>query len=369
MGIYLKSGMILFFLLGIVPCVIGFPFAERVTDPLKRKFNFSKLMSAIVCGYITMWAAFQLITVFFILTSGKFNSLYKTFFVLLLVAFVIILVWKVMTLKKKPEEIKETDPLLNIIEMKEENVLEKNLKKLMWVLFAFLVLFQIGMSVVMAFADGDDAFYIPISQNAVASGNMYRTIPYTGENTILDTRHGLAPFPIWIAFLSKASQIQATILAQSILGSVLLILCYCIYGKIAGVLFRDKKDGIPYFMCLIALLFLFGNYSFYSAETFLLTRTSQGKAVLANLVIPFFFWCLLRLAEDEKKNRVFYFLLVLGSIASWLCSTMGTFFSVMMIGIGGLVMAITQKKGSIFAKSCVIALPSVLFALFYVWLQ
>lgn len=238
-----------------------------------------------------------------------------------------------------------------------------------WSAFFLVALFQLVMSVCMAFADGDDAYYIPISETTAASGSMYRTIPYTGETTILDVRHGLAPFPIWIAFISKVSRVPATILAQSILGGVLLLVCYSIYHAVAEVLFKDKKAGIPYFMLFVSLLFLFGNYSFYSAETFLMTRTSQGKAVLANLVIPFLFWCLLQLAEEGKNKKVLYLLLLLGSMASWLCSTLGTFLCAALFGIAGFVLAIREKNWKVFAKLMLCALPSMAFALFYYFLQ
>ena len=164
--------------------------------------------------------------------------------------------------------------------------LEKK-EKIAWIVFGGLLALQLVCAVVLTYADGDDAFYIPISAATESSGNMYRTIPYTGEATTLDVRHALAPFPVWIAFLSRVSGIHATILAQSILGGVLLVICYLIYDRIAHVLFADNKEGIPVFMLLVSVMILFGNYSFYSAETFLITRASQGKAVLGNLIVPF----------------------------------------------------------------------------------
>lgn len=371
MGIKFSSAVILFLLVVIVPYIAGLPFAEKIMKSAEKKAGFEKQLSAVVCGYIVLWAAFQLVAVPFILTTDRFDSVYKVFSILIFAVVLSVIVWKIVTFRKKAKESSQgkKDPVWNLSPGKKENLPEKRLSTAVWIIFSLLVVFQVVMSTVMAFADGDDAFYIPISQNAVTSGRMYHTIPYTGEITSLDLRHGLAPFPIWIAFLGKASGIPATVLAQSVLGGVLLLLCYAVYGMIAGELFRNKKEGIPYFMCFTAILFTFGNYSLYSAETFLMTRTSQGKAVLANILIPFFIWCLLRLAGDEKENRVFYFLLVFASAASWLCSTMGIFFSVMMTGIGGLVISTAQKSIKKFIRFCLCMVPSVVFAVLYLRLQ
>lgn len=216
---------------------------------------------------------------------------------------------------------------------------------------------------------------------------MYRNVPYTGESLQLDVRHGLAPFPVWFAFLSRVSGVPATILIQSIWGAVLLLLCYLLYSRIAKILFEDNIEGIPCFMLLTAVLQLFGNYSFYTAETFLLTRAGQGKAVLSNLIIPFLFWCLLQMGreyrmdnnlakqhrrpdtESDKRKILLCILIVLATMASWLCSSLGTFLCAAMIGIGGVVIAIAYKNRKAFWHAVACALPSGFFAVLYLLLQ
>ena len=48
--------------------------------------------------------------------------------------------------------------------------------------------------------------------------------------------------------------------------------------------------GIPFFMILTELLLLFGGYSVYSVENFVMVRASQGKAILAGIILPFLFY-------------------------------------------------------------------------------
>ena len=358
-----------------VPLMLGAPFAGKLGKG-----------SALVCGYMVMWAVFQVLCVGFILTTGSFDQVVYSFAGLTLAASFGILagLLKKAAAGKKSREKSALQPeakqgqqetghgklrgALGSLSLEE---------KIVWGLFFAILLFQLFMSVSMAFADGDDAFYIPISVATESSGTMYRTIPYTGESTLLDIRHGLAPFPVWIAFLSRVSGVHATILAQSILGGVLLLVCYLIYWQMGKLLFSEKKEGIPYFLLLTAILFLVGNTSFYTAETFLVTRTSQGKAVLAALVLPFAIWCLLGLSgEYEKKQeksreriRAISVLLLADSLAACLCSTLGTFLCGALVGVSGLVLTVKHRNLKILLRAVCMIAPSAVYALLYLILQ
>ena len=359
-----------------VPFMLGAPFAGKLGKG-----------SALVCGYMVMWAVFQVLCVGFILTTGSFDQVVYSFAGLTLAASFGILIglWKKAMAEKKNRE--KSAGLQPETKQGQQETGHGKLRgafgslsleeKIVWGLFFAILLFQLVMSVSMAFADGDDAFYIPISVATESSGTMYRTIPYTGESTLLDIRHGLAPFPVWIAFLSRVSGIHATILAQSILGGVLLMVCYLIYWQIGKLLFSEKKEGIPYFLLLTAILFLVGNTSFYTAETFLVTRTSQGKAVLAALVLPFAIWCLLGLSgEYEKKQeksreriRAISVLLLADSLAACLCSTLGTFLCGALVGVSGLVLTVKHRNFKILLRAVCFIAPSAVYALLYLILQ
>ncbi len=380
-GIY--SFCMLFLWLLAVPACLGFPFAGMGTESGKKRAG-----TALVCGYMVMWALFQGVALAFILTSGSFDAVVYGFAFLAGTGALAGAGWFLVYRFKKPRTVKaqKSGSIPWKIENKQERF-KAYLGLAVWCVFIALVLYQVIMSGMLAFADGDDAFYIPVSAAAEASGKMYRTIPYTGESTQLDVRHGLAPFPVWIAFLSRFSGIHATILAQSILGGVLLLLCYLIYSRIANLLFAGQEEGIPYFMLFVSLLILFGNYSFYTSETFLMTRTSQGKAVLGSLIIPFLFWCLLQAGREYRKDYEsspeskrprrkgskeklrLGILMVLATAASWLCSSFGTFLCAALIGTGGLVISLAYRNYRAFIYAAVCVLPSAFFAVFYILLQ
>lgn len=380
-GIYSFCMLVLWLL--AVPICLGLPFAGMGTESGEKRTG-----TALICGYMVMWALFLAVSLVFILTTGSFDAVVYGFSFLAGAAALACAGWFLFCRFKKPRIKKVKRP--GCLPWKMENKQER-FKACMglavWCIFSALVLYQAVMSGMLAFADGDDAFYIPVSAAAEASGKMYRTIPYTGESTQLDVRHGLAPFPIWIAFLSRVSGIHSTILAQSILGAVLLLLCYLIYSRIAKLLFEGQEEGIPYFMLFVSLLILFGNYSFYTAETFLMTRTSQGKAVLGSLIIPFLFWCLLQAGREYRKDYELAserkrpeqdagkgklrlgILMVIATAASWLCSSLGTFLCAALIGTGGLVISLAYRNYRAFLYAAACVLPSIFFAVFYILLQ
>ncbi|MDE7044556.1 MAG: hypothetical protein K2O97_05995, partial [Acetatifactor sp.] len=67
-------------------------------------------------------------------------------------------------------------------------------------------------------------------------------------------------------------------------------------------LFKKIRELLPMFMVLTALWQMFGAVSIYTAETFFLTRTWQGKSFAGNFVIPAVLWVFLCLFERGKPK-------------------------------------------------------------------
>lgn len=203
---------------------------------------------------------------------------------------------------------------------------------------ALLILQQV-LAGVLAYEEGDDAFYVAVSSITAESGTMYEILPYTGGTTGLDARHGLAPFPIWIALISRLTGIHAATIAQCVLPVVLIAMAYAVYALIGRRLFKENRRGQLLFLLLLELLVVFGGQSLYTAENFLLVRTAQGKAVLANIVIPFtflLFFLLLEKLEQGKMPEIRYWLLLgMTMITGCLCSTLGTLLVCLLLAVGG----------------------------------
>lgn len=357
--IFLIAGLLLVSAgMGLVPAV-------KLCKGNKKSF----LLWAFVCGMVFQWALFQVISLPFILKERPFSQVVFLYGACAVIWTAGSLVWvsvKGVTGRKRSLRLldagtgrAETETAVQ----KEGFPVGGYMKYVLWGIFVALLLLQLFQAVFLAYADGDDAYYVGVAAVTESSDTMYRVIPYTGETTTLDVRHGLAPFPVWIAFLSRISGCPVTVTAHVALPLILIPLCYLIYAFLGNRIIRDKK-WLPVFLILLEVMILWGNYSFYTAETFLLTRSRQGKAAIANIMIPFLFLILFcigeKLQEQKKAGAVLWLLLAAGVTASCFCTTLGSFFSCLLIGLSGICMAASYKNYKILLPLFLCCIPALI---------
>ncbi len=339
----------------LVSVGMGLAPAVKVCGTHTRKF----LPWAFVCGLVCLWSMFQILSIPFILKERPFSQV-------VILYGIGILLWTAGSL------------FFFFAEKRKHSFAIKSKSKFtakeywLWGIFFALLLFQLFQAVFLAYADGDDAYYVGVAAVTESSDTMYRMIPYTGETTTLDVRHGLAPFPVWIAFLSRLSGCPVAVTAHIVLPLVLIPISYLIYAFVGNRLIKEKK-WLPVFLILLEVLILWGNYSFYTAETFLLTRSRQGKAAVANIMIPFLFLILFligeKVQEKKKAGMVLWFLLAAGITASCLCTTLGSFFSCFLVGLSGICMAVCYKNYKILIPLVLCCIPAVFYFGLFVLIQ
>lgn len=244
---------------------------------------------------------------------------------------------------------------------------------LLWLLFAAVLLFQLVQAVRMTYTDGDDAYYVSISTTVANDEQMYKKLPYTGYGTELDARHGLAPFPVWIAYLARLSGMKPVSVAHMVLPAVLIAFAYAVFYLVGRQLFPQRGGKLPLYLLITGLLVLFGDYSIYTAENFLIARSRQGKAALCSFVIPFLFYLLLfwlkRLERQEKISALFYLLLFATNITGCLCSTLGGLILCMLIGIVGLLGVVGYRRWGQLLPLALCCLPYVGYVVLYLTLS
>lgn len=311
-----------------------------------------------ISGQMLLWAGFQLIVVPMVLLEKSFQLVVKYFNIymvgLLLVATVLFL-WR----RRKPR----------LCMVREKKAPQNRGILLCWCIFWALLVFQLVMAVIMTYADGDDAFYIAEATHAVDSELMYNKIPYTGWTTEMDVRHALAPFPIWIAYLSKVTGIKTVSVAHVLLPIAMISMTYGIYYLLGERLLASRRERLPLFLIFAELLVIFGDYSFCSVENFMIARSRQGKAALGSIVIPMLILLLLILLEklqESKKLSFWYWVLLTATLtAGCLCSTLGALLSCMLVGITGMCAAVCYRRWSVLFPMAACCIPCVLYAGIY----
>lgn len=339
---------------------------------------------ALCLGFILMWAVFQLVAVPFIVRNGRFFHVAFVFEMLCLI-FALAGMF-LFFLQLKGGLWKELFGGGNVASFvrgfsDKGKRREQALVVFLWAVVLAGLLFQVLQAYRLAYADGDDAFYIPISVAASQSGDMYMKNPYTGDSTELSMRYGLAPFPIWVAFIASKCQVNAAVAAHSLIPLVLIPVTYILYlelGKLlcsgplsgGGDKWQMKKETmLPLFMIFVMLLQIFGNYSIYPASTFLLTRTRQGKAALGNVILPFFILLLYRMAEEIKERGKAQWQNVLWLMAAMtagcLCSTMAAFLCGMLLMLAAFLIFLLYRKPAVLCQGFLGCIPGIVYALLY----
>lgn len=342
-------GIKLFFWMFIIPYSCGIPLASGF-GVRGRSFEMTW-----VSGYLIMVSVFQIYYTFFILFYNHFTPLVW----LSGITYIAIALFAMIQYGKH-----------HIGGRRAGRHKKSGREYVLWGIFGFLLLFQLYKTIFYYYPDGDDAFYAVTSVITTTNDNMYINIPYTGETSVLDKRHAFSSAPIFIAFLARICGIHPTVMSNVFFSVVIIVLTYMIYKLIAMELLEDKIEYIPLFMIFISILTLYGNNTIYQSSTFLLTRTGQGKAFLANLVPAVILLGLIYLDQFEKGDRrdkavPLWVFLACGMITAGYTSTMGIFLGPFLAGGGTIILAIRHKRKAILKKFIFAAMPLAILSILY----
>ena len=348
----------LIFILIIVPLLTGI-MPAKLLEREKRRISAIYIM-----GFLCQLALFQLVAIPAILINPydfhKVVIIYTVLMVICSVAGATLLFIKIK---------KDGNPAKEIIRSHRPLSAENGF---FWILALGLIIFQAVMFVVMQSFDGDDAYYVVQSLLTYETNTMYSIKPYTGLTTSIDVRHALAAMPMWIAYVARMTNIHPTILAHSIIGLILIPILYMLYYRCGYLILKKDYRRLPVFMIFVSIMYIFGGVSIYTPATFMITRTWQGKAMLANIIILAIMWLLLSVYETEnieKEARLGYWvMLFITNICAAMCSTASVFLAAMLIGFCGLIMSIYKKDIQIGLRLMVTCLPLVAYgAMYMLW--
>lgn len=338
-----------------IPMLIGAALAF-FADRQKRSLSFMW-----ISGYMISWGLFQLITVPLVLlkVSQGFILVVRLYAAGSLLLAAVGLFFCLRGLRRRKVR-------LTLVRGAGENGREN---RIYWMIFLALLAVQLVLAVVLYYGDGDDSYYVAVSTLTESSNTLYELMPYSMGGTDLDMRHGLAPFPVWIAFLARVSGIPAVSVAHVAVPLALIPTTYLIFFQI-GIQLVGKKGGkLPLFMSCTALLIIFGNYSIYTAENFMLARSRQGKAALGSVVIPMvlllFFLILDQTEKRQREQRTLWLLLAATVTAACLCTTLGTMLMCMLLGVTGLCAAFVYRRMALAVKTGLCCLPALVYAVLY----
>lgn len=343
------KGLIAIVVFLIVPFLLGL----LITRFTKNEKN--NIILAYLIGYLIEFAICEIISIPLIFMQKEYNVLLITY---VFIIGILSLISFVINFKSFKEII-----LDNIKKIKE-------LPKLLSIICIGLILVQMFIYAFYTHIDDDDAFYVGTSVTTVQTNTLYKYSPTTGitsgENILL--RYRLSPFPLYMAVLSSILNIHPTIVAHTIFPVIILPIIYSVYYLLSKEIFKEDKESSILFVILINLLNIFGGYSIRTNFAFLLFRIWQGKALLANLLIPSIWLFVLKAHKNNYKLLDCFILLILVFAAN-LTTTMAIGFA--PISLMGLAFALElidfnfKKFIKNILKCLVCCMPSIIYGLIY----
>lgn len=242
----------------------------------------------------------------------------------------------------------------------------KSIQEHSYMLIPLLIMIGIQQLIVFNHIDwsADASYYIGKVSTDVYTNTMGQYDPYTGSAlSALDSRRLFACFQEYNAVIAQFFHIHPLKQAKLIMPQLLILLTSILYYHIGLELFQRDKKKADLFTCFVILLDLFSN-TIYTNATFLMTRTYEGKSILANIIIPGLFFCFLLIWKKERK-KLQTLLLVLLSYSSCIFSAS----SMLIVPVGltaGMIPQIIKErswKKLVFYFICI--LPNMLVCAVY----
>lgn len=216
------------------------------------------------------------------------------------------------------------------------------------------------------YLDWDDTYYVNLANEAVNSNRIYWVYPETGAFPDFDKRYVLSLWPIFYAWLSKLIGVIPTIMAHTILPWLIVPLAYMVYALIGKRLFPEEKQLQGMFLALAVLLHLFMSGEHTSGLTFLSITPWVGKGVLATVLIPMLFYCILRTIQEDHVGN--WILLGITGLAGCLLSSMGIMLTPVFVGAAVFLGALRKRSVRYLLCGAASCLPCIVLGVYYIYL-
>lgn len=229
-----------------------------------------------------------------------------------------------------------------------------------------LAMLQACVYIFCAHEDADDSFYVATAVTSVEDDSLYEINPYTGDAyQSLPSRYVLSPFPVFTAILSRCAMLHPAAAAHTALPFVLVCFTYAVYALIGRVLFFGDREKTDWLVFLTGVFLMFSGYTTSTQGSMALLRIWQGKGFLAAALLLLLIWQFLGFVRNEEKEPD-YALLSASMLACCLASSMGILLGAILLGLGGILVALGRRSLRILLKMALCALPNLLLGLAYV---
>lgn len=225
-----------------------------------------------------------------------------------------------------------------------------------------ITVFVIYKAMTLQHVDEDDTRFVVNAMDMIENNTVFLTNPANG-NELLNwygelVKDVVSPYSVFPASIAYFTGMKAVTAFHSVMPIIFLVLISCLYYELAERFFRGRRDYKSLFVVFLWLVNIFGYYSVYGQETFMMTRLWQGKSIVAAIGIPAMIMLLLDVYNDST-DRTAYILLFMTNASMCFFSGMGIILMLIMTACYGLVYAIDQKKFRILLYLGATCIPNI----------
>lgn len=235
-------------------------------------------------------------------------------------------------------------------------------------LWDWIPLLVMGISVIAAsliyVSFWDATYYVGQVSFSVYTDTINLVDPLSGDFlSVFDLKHCLATYHVNDAVICQLFGIHPLIETKTVMVMVIMALTNLLYYQIGCLLFHSDKKAVAIFM-LFFLALNFCTYSSYTASSFLMFRTYEGKAITANLSIPAIIYLFLRLYGDKKESenaleKQIWRQMLLVSWGAVAIASSAMFLVPTILAAGALPYSIIRKQPAFLGKVFLAMLPCI----------
>lgn len=302
---------------------------------------------AVISGYLLYFAVFELVALPMVLSLKPLSMLTKIWGILVLVSVAGATVWCFS------DWLRQLKKIGSIIKTHK--------------VFLALLLVCIGLQCLMGMVYSDNsadaAYYVGTASTAVYTDTMGRYNPYTGAAiSHFSARYIFSCYPMYNAAVCFLTGIHPLIQTKIIMTAVNIFLSNLVVYETGLKMFKNHKIKADLMVVFVCLIHLFSN-TIFTDGTFLLTRSYEGKSILANTIFPMVFYCVVRLYQDQTDRMVWILAFLTG--VSAITFTGSSIILPVALTAGFLPVIAVKMKWKLFIPFLISMMPSILYIAVY----
>lgn len=209
----------------------------------------------------------------------------------------------------------------------------------------------------------DAAYYVANVGTSVETNMMNVYDPYTGDwQDHFQMRYFFATYPQLDAVMCYLFGIHPLLQTKIVMASVTVMMTNIVYLLIGKELFEKERDVILFLVFATIAHFFF--ITIYTSSNFLITRTYEGKSILANVILPAIMYFYIRIKKDDRM--IWWGLLFLVCFGSTVVSNSSNMIVPAALFVFFAPLSVINRNWKIFAKSIICMVPSIVMLLVYV---